>query len=48
MQLCCRFIIITEKWNIKIVNDKQSNLKTKIEKSKNKIDMAEELLNEED
>jgi len=40
--------IITEKWNIKIVNDKQSNLKTKIEKSKNKIDMAEELLNEED
>jgi hypothetical protein len=37
--------VITEKWNIRIVNEKQ--IKSKIEKSKNKIDMAEELLNEE-
>ena len=40
--------VITEKWNLKIVNEKQNNSKSKIEKSKNKIDMAEELLNEED
>jgi D-hexose-6-phosphate mutarotase len=37
---------ITEKWNIKIVSDKQKIAKSKTEKAQSKIDMAEELLNE--
>jgi len=37
---------ITEKWNIKIVSDKQKTDKSKTEKAQSKIDMAEELLNE--
>ena len=37
---------ITEKWNIKIVSDKQKIAKSKTDKAQNKIDMAEELLNE--
>ena len=40
---------ITEKWNLKIVNEKKnSSGKTKIERAKTKIDMAEELLNDEE
>ena len=37
---------ITEKWNIKIVSDKQKIAKSKTDKAQSKIDMAEELLNE--
>lgn len=40
--------VITEKWNINITNEKQAIAKSKIEKAKSKIDMAEELLNDED
>lgn len=38
--------VITEKWNLNITNDKQAVAKTKIEKAKTKIDLAEELLND--
>ena len=40
--------IISEKWNIKIVNDKQISAKSKTDVAKQKIDMAEQLLNDED
>ena len=39
---------ITEKWNLKIISEKQKTANSKTEKAQNKIDMAEELLNEED
>lgn len=38
--------VITEKWNLRIINEK--TLSSKTDKAKNKIDMAEELLNEDD
>jgi hypothetical protein len=40
--------IITEKWNLRIISEKQKIANSKTEKAQNKIDMAEELLNEED
>jgi hypothetical protein len=39
---------ITEKWNLRIISEKQKIANSKTEKAQNKIDMAEELLNEED
>ena len=39
---------ITEKWNLKIISEKQKIANSKTEKAQNKIDMAEELLNEDD
>jgi hypothetical protein len=48
MESISRTNVITEKWNLKIIDEKQRNNKSKIEKAKNKIDTAEELLNEED
>lgn len=48
MESISRTNVITEKWNLKIIDEKQKNNKSKIEKAKNKIDTAEELLNEED
>ena len=48
MESISRTNVITEKWNLKIVNEKQKSSGTKIEKAKNKIDNAEELLNEEE
>ena len=48
MESISRTNIITEKWNLKIVSDKEKSTKSKTEKAKNKIDIAEELLNEED
>ena len=48
MESISRTNVITEKWNLKIVNEKQKSSGTKIEKAKNKIDTAEELLNEEE
>ena len=39
---------ITEKWNLKIISEKQKIANSKTEKAQNKIDMAEELLNDED
>jgi len=47
MESISRTNIITEKWNLKIVSDKEKSTKSKTEKAKNKIDIAEELLNEE-
>jgi hypothetical protein len=48
MESMSRTNVITEKWNLKIVNEKQKSTTTKSEKAKNKIDTAEELLNEEE
>lgn len=48
MESISRTNVITEKWNLKIVSDKEKSTKSKTEKAKNKIDIAEELLNEED
>ena len=48
MESISRTNVITEKWNLKIVSDKEKSTKSKTEKAKNKIDNAEELLNEED
>ena len=48
MESISRTNVITEKWNLKIVNEKSIKGKSKIEKAKSKIDMAEELLNEDD
>jgi len=48
MESISRTNVITEKWNLKIINEKQKSSKNKIEKAKDKIDIAEELLNEED
>ena len=48
MESISRTNVITEKWNLKIVSDKEKSTKSKTEKAKNKIDVAEELLNEED
>ena len=48
MESISRTNVITEKWNLKIIDEKQKNNKSKTEKAKNKIDTAEELLNEED
>ena len=48
MESISRTNVITEKWNLKIVSDKEKSSKSKTEKAKNKIDIAEELLNEED
>ena len=39
---------ITEKWSIKINSDKQKIAQSKTDKAQTKIDMAEELLNDED
>ena len=39
---------ITEKWNLRIISEKQKIANSKTEKAQNKIDMAEELLNEDD
>jgi len=39
---------ITEKWSIKINSDKQKTAQSKTDKAQTKIDMAEELLNDED
>jgi len=48
MESMSRTNVITEKWNLKIVNEKEKSAKSKSEKAKNKIDIAEELLNEEE
>ena len=48
MESISRTNVITEKWNLRIVNEKSIKGKSKIEKAKSKIDMAEELLNEDD
>ena len=48
MESMSRTNVITEKWNLKIVNEKQKSTGTKTEKAKNKIDTAEELLNDEE
>ena len=48
MESISRTNVITEKWNLKIVSDKEKSAKSKTDKAKNKIDIAEELLNEED
>lgn len=46
MESISRTNVITEKWNLRIINEK--SLSSKTDKAKNKIDMAEELLNEDD
>ena len=46
MESISRTNVITEKWNLRIINEK--TLSSKTDKAKNKIDMAEELLNEDD
>ena len=48
MESMSRTNVITEKWNLKIINEKEKSTKSKSEKAKNKIDIAEELLNEEE
>lgn len=48
MESISRTNVITEKWNLKIIDEKQKNNKSKTEKAKNKIDTAEELLNEDE
>ena len=48
MESISRTNVITEKWNLRIVNEKSIKGKSKIEKAKSKIDIAEELLNEDD
>ena len=48
MESISRTNVITEKWNLRIISDKEKSTKSKTEKAKNKIDIAEELLNEEE
>lgn len=46
MESISRKTVLKEIWKIKIVNEKQAV--SKLDKAKTKIDIAEELLNEED
>ena len=46
MESISRKTVLKEIWKIKIVNEKQGI--SKLDKAKTKIDIAEELLNEED